>query len=59
MTRDVKTAQNVIREVRMQVPPELFDPSKIVCGTFVDSWLLVVRSVNGSAILLTRAVENC
>lgn len=58
-TTDVETAQNVIREVRMQVPPELFDPSKIVCGTYVDSRLLVVRSVNGSALLFTRAVDNC
>ncbi|XP_057798706.1 probable plastid-lipid-associated protein 14, chloroplastic isoform X2 [Salvia miltiorrhiza] len=59
LTRDIKTAQNVIREVRMQVPPELFDPSKIVCGTYVDSRLLVLRSVNGSAVLFTRVVENC
>lgn len=59
LTSDVQTAQNVIREVRMQVPPELFDPSKIVCGTYVDSRLLVVRSVNGSAMLFTRAIENC
>lgn len=59
LTRDVKIAQDVIREVRMQVPPEVFDPSKIVCGTYVDSRLLVLRSVNGSAALFTRVVENC
>ncbi|XP_047966832.1 probable plastid-lipid-associated protein 14, chloroplastic [Salvia hispanica] len=59
LTRDIKTAQDVIREVRMQVPPELFDPSKIVCGTYVDSRLLVLRSVNGSAVLFTRVVQNC
>ncbi|KAK6135202.1 hypothetical protein DH2020_031047 [Rehmannia glutinosa] len=54
LTRDIETAQNVIREVRMQLPPELFDLSKIVCGTYVDSRLLVLRSVNGSALLFTR-----
>lgn len=58
LSRDVATAQNVIREVRTQVPPELFDLSKIVCGTYVDSRLLVLRSVNGSALLLTRSLVN-
>ncbi|KAK4384857.1 putative plastid-lipid-associated protein 14, chloroplastic [Sesamum angolense] len=51
LTRDVETAKNVIREVRMQVPPELFDLSKIVCGTYLDSRLVVLRSVNSSALL--------
>ncbi|KAI3458017.1 hypothetical protein Pfo_014680 [Paulownia fortunei] len=58
LTRDIETAQNVIREVRMQLPPELFDLSKIVCGTYVDSRLLVLRSVNGSALLFTRSLVN-
>ncbi|PIN20511.1 Protein kinase PCTAIRE [Handroanthus impetiginosus] len=58
LSRDIKTAQNVVREVRMQVPPELFDLTKIVCGTYVDSRLLVLRSVNGSALLLTRSFVN-
>ncbi|KAL3838079.1 hypothetical protein ACJIZ3_022670 [Penstemon smallii] len=58
LSRDIKAAQNVIHEVRMQVPPELFDLSKIVCGTYVDSRLLVLRSVNGSALLLTRSHVN-
>ncbi|KAL8537942.1 hypothetical protein ACS0TY_000041 [Phlomoides rotata] len=59
LASDTKTAQTVIREVRMQVPPELFDLSKIVCGTYVDTRLLVVRSVNGSALLFVRALESC
>lgn len=59
LASDVKTAQNVVREVRMQVPPEVFDLSKIVCGTYVDSRLLVLRCVNGSAVVFTRAVESC
>ncbi|KAG8381153.1 hypothetical protein BUALT_Bualt06G0092800 [Buddleja alternifolia] len=58
LSRDIETAQNVIREVRTQVPPELFDLSKIVCGTYVDSRLLIVRSVNGSALLFTRSPVN-
>ncbi|CAA3026298.1 probable plastid-lipid-associated 14, chloroplastic isoform X1 [Olea europaea subsp. europaea] len=56
LSRDMKTAQNVIQEVRLQVPPELFDLSKIVCGTYVDSRLLVLRCVNGSALLFTRSI---
>lgn len=59
LASDTTTAQNVIREVRMQVPPELFDVSKIVCGTYVDTRLLVLRSVNGSALLFIRALESC
>ncbi|GMH18354.1 hypothetical protein Nepgr_020195 [Nepenthes gracilis] len=50
---DVNAAGLVLREVRLQVPPEIFDVSKIVCGTYVDSRLLVLRSVNGSALLFT------
>ncbi|KAL2556240.1 putative plastid-lipid-associated protein 14 [Forsythia ovata] len=56
LSRDLKTVQNVIQEVRLQVPPELFDLSKIVCGTYVDSRLLVLRCVNGSALLFTRSI---
>ncbi|GAB2265086.1 Probable plastid-lipid-associated protein 14, chloroplastic [Dionaea muscipula] len=52
---DVDAAARAIREVRLQVPPEMFDVSKLVCGTYVDSRLLVIRSVNGSALLLTRS----
>ncbi|CAA0824677.1 Probable plastid-lipid-associated protein 14-chloroplastic [Striga hermonthica] len=55
LSRDVVAAQNVVREVRTQLPPELFDLSKIVCGTCVDSRLLVLRSVNGSAVLFARS----
>lgn len=58
LSRDVKMAQNVIREVQMQIPPEVFDLSNIVCGTYVDPRLLVLRSVNGSALLLTRSPVN-
>ncbi|KAK2973585.1 hypothetical protein RJ640_023235 [Escallonia rubra] len=58
LSTDVKTAQNVVQEVRTQVPPEMFDLSKIVCGTYVDSRLLVLRGVNGSALLFTRSFVN-
>ncbi|GFP81096.1 probable plastid-lipid-associated protein 14 chloroplastic [Phtheirospermum japonicum] len=58
LSRDVGSAQNVIREARMQLPPELFDLSKIVCGTYVDSRLLVLRGVSGSALLLARSFVN-
>lgn len=61
LSKDVKAAQDVVQEVRTQVPPEMFDLSKIVCGTYVDSRLLVLRGVNGSALFLTRTCinENC
>lgn len=55
LTRDTKAAQVVVNETRMQIPPEMFDLSKVVCGTYLDSRMLVLRSVNGSALLFTRA----
>ncbi|KAK4741773.1 hypothetical protein SAY87_025361 [Trapa incisa] len=55
LSRDVKSAGNVVREVRTQIPPEMFDLSKLVCGTYVDSRLLVLRGVSGSALLFTRS----
>ncbi|GAB2223554.1 hypothetical protein Droror1_Dr00017695 [Drosera rotundifolia] len=51
---NVQAAARVLNEVRLQVPPEMFDGSKLVCGTYVDSRLLILRSVNGSALLFTR-----
>ncbi|XP_077227584.1 OBP3-responsive protein 1 [Tasmannia lanceolata] len=53
--QDAGIARNVLREVRTQVPPEMFDVSKLVCGTYVDSRLLVLRGVNGSALFFTRS----
>ncbi|XP_051137955.1 probable plastid-lipid-associated protein 14, chloroplastic [Andrographis paniculata] len=58
LSREVETARGVIREAMLQLPPELFDVSKIVCGTYVDSRLVVLRSVNGSALLLARSFVN-
>lgn len=55
LNQDVGTARNVLQEVRTQVPPEMFDLSKLVCGTYVDSRLLVLRGVNGSALIFTRS----
>ncbi|KAK6925995.1 Plastid lipid-associated protein/fibrillin conserved domain [Dillenia turbinata] len=52
---NVDFAGNVVQEIRTQVPPEMFDVSKLVCGTYVDSRLLVLRGVNGSALLFTRS----
>ncbi|KAK8933664.1 hypothetical protein KSP39_PZI015780 [Platanthera zijinensis] len=48
-------AQTVLNEVRTQIPPEMFDVSKLVCGTYVDSRMLVLRGVNGSALLFSRS----
>lgn len=55
LSEDIDAARNVIREVRTQVPPALFDLSKFICGTYVDSRLLILRSVDGSALLFTRS----
>ncbi|PKA65268.1 hypothetical protein AXF42_Ash005600 [Apostasia shenzhenica] len=54
----VAEAQTVLKEVRTQIPPEMFDVSKLVCGTYVDPRLLVLRGVNGSALLFTRSVSS-
>ncbi|XP_010521393.1 PREDICTED: probable plastid-lipid-associated protein 14, chloroplastic [Tarenaya hassleriana] len=51
----VESPGNVVQEVRKQIPPEMFDLSKLVCGTYVDRRLLVLRCVNGSALLFTRS----
>lgn len=55
---NVDVAKNVLQEVRLQVPPEMFDLSKVVCGTYVDSRMLILRSVNGSALLFTRSCRG-
>ncbi|XP_004307976.1 PREDICTED: probable plastid-lipid-associated protein 14, chloroplastic [Fragaria vesca subsp. vesca] len=61
LSTNVDSARNVLQEVRTQVPTEMFDLSKLVCGTYVDSRLLVIRGVNGSALLFTRSCfdEKC
>lgn len=55
LNQNIDIVQNVLQELRTQIPPEIFDLSKIVCGTYVDSRLLVLRGVNGSALLFTRS----
>ncbi|GLU12012.1 hypothetical protein SLE2022_287210 [Rubroshorea leprosula] len=61
LAQNVDAASQVIKEIRTQVPPEMFDLSKLVCGTYIDSRMLVLRGVNGSALLFTRycASESC
>lgn len=58
LAKNVEIVKNVVREVRTQIPPEMFDLSKLVCGTYVDARLLVLRGVNGSALLFTRSCSN-
>ncbi|KAH9677161.1 putative plastid-lipid-associated protein 14 [Citrus sinensis] len=55
LNHNVDAAKNIVQEVRTQIPPEMFDLSKFVCGTYVDSRFLVLRGVNGSALLFTRS----
>lgn len=55
LSKNIDIAKLVVQEVRTQVPPEMFDLSELVCGTYVDPRLLVLRGVNGSALLFTRS----
>lgn len=55
---NVEVAKRVLQEIRLETPPEMFDLSKIVCGTYLDSRMLVLRSVNGSALLFTRSCTD-
>ncbi|OEL28407.1 putative plastid-lipid-associated protein 14, chloroplastic [Dichanthelium oligosanthes] len=55
LTLNVNSAQKVLQEIRTQTPPEVFDLSKIVCGTYIDARLMVLRGVNGSALLFIRS----
>ncbi|KAI5561845.1 hypothetical protein BDE02_15G014200 [Populus trichocarpa] len=50
------TPSSIVQELCVQVPPEMFDLSRLVCGTYVDSRLLVLRGVSGSALLFTRSM---
>jgi hypothetical protein len=54
-TLNVSSAQNVLQEIRIQTPPEMFDLSKIVCGTYIDARMMILRGVNGSALFFVRS----
>ncbi|XVE64379.1 hypothetical protein DITRI_Ditri07aG0096400 [Diplodiscus trichospermus] len=58
LKQGVDVARNILQEIRTQVPPEMFELSNLVCGTYVDSRMLVLRGVNGSALIFTRSCEN-
>eukprot|EP00850_Spirogloea_muscicola_P015275 SM000116S24196 [mRNA] locus=s116:29813:34415:+ [translate_table: standard] len=52
---DATLPQRVVREVRLQIPRELFDVSGLVCCTHLSGRLMVLRSASGAALLLTRS----
>lgn len=54
----VDAARNVLQEVRIQIPPEMFDVSRLVCGSYVDARMMVLRGANGSALLFIRSCPN-
>lgn len=58
LKQGVDVARNIVQEIRTQIPSEMFDLSNIVCGTYVDSRMLVLRGVNGSALVFTRSCTN-
>lgn len=45
-------------ELRVQIPPESFDIAKIVCGTYIDARLLVLRGVSGAALFFIRSAAS-
>lgn len=45
-------------ELRVQIPPESFDIEKIVCGTYIDARLLVLRGVSGAALFFVRSAAS-
>jgi hypothetical protein len=47
--------QRALNELRHQIPKEMFDVSELVCATYIDSRLMVLRGVSGSACLFTRS----
>ncbi|KAH1075355.1 hypothetical protein J1N35_027683 [Gossypium stocksii] len=58
LKQGVDVAINIVQEIRTQIPPEMFELTNIVCGTYVDSRMLVLRGVNGSALIFTRSCVN-
>ncbi|XP_022736046.1 probable plastid-lipid-associated protein 14, chloroplastic isoform X2 [Durio zibethinus] len=58
LKQGVDVARNIVQEIRTQIPPEMFELSNLVCGTYVDSRMLVLRGVNGSALIFTRSCAN-
>ncbi|MBA0689893.1 hypothetical protein Goari_007599, partial [Gossypium aridum] len=58
LKQGVDVAINIVQEIRIQIPPEMFELTNIVCGTYVDSRMLVLRGVNGSALIFTRSCVN-
>ncbi|BBN04328.1 hypothetical protein MPTK1_3g03690 [Marchantia polymorpha subsp. ruderalis] len=50
--------QRIVNEVQILIPQEMFDISSLVCGTYVDSRLMVLRGVTGSACLFVRSPRS-
>ncbi|MBA0657302.1 hypothetical protein Goklo_009596, partial [Gossypium klotzschianum] len=40
LKQGVDVAINIVQEIRTQIPPEMFELTNIVCGTYVDSRML-------------------
>ncbi|GAQ92235.1 Protein kinase [Klebsormidium nitens] len=55
--RDSKYPQQVLGEVRRQIPPELFDLALLHRVTYIDGRLLVLRGAHGTALLFTRTAR--
>ena len=55
VSKDTSYPMRCLQEVRIQTPPESFDISEVVCGTYIDARLLVLRGVSGAALLFVRS----
>jgi hypothetical protein len=47
--------KKVLQEVQLQIPREMFDLTSLVCATYIDSRLLILRGVSGAALLFIRS----
>ncbi len=47
--------KKVLQEVQLQIPREMFDLTNLVCATYIDSRLLILRGVSGAALLFIRS----
>ncbi|CAM8995186.1 unnamed protein product [Rhodiola kirilowii] len=54
----LKLQKKLFGKLECNYPPEMFDLSRLVCGTYLDARLLVLRGVNGSALLLARSFNK-
>lgn len=53
---DENFAKHAIREVRLQLPKELFDLNSLTCVSRLDERLMVMRGVTGASFLFVKTL---